>query len=251
MNIVRSRSELNSLKKNLSGTTSFVPTMGSLHSGHLSLVKCAKKAANNTIVSIYVNPTQFAPNEDFDSYPRDEKKDLEKLKSIDTDIVFIPSTADLYPDGLDSSYKTGESARGLETKFRPHFFNGVTNIVSRLFEAVKPNYAIFGEKDFQQLQVIKEMVTTYNMGTEIIGSPIIRDTQGLALSSRNQYLSEEELEIARQLNKVLRQDILLANMKKKLLDAGIHKIDYIEKRWDRILVAAWLGKTRLIDNIPT
>lgn len=230
----------------------FVPTMGALHAGHISLVDLAKKKSNCVVVSIFVNPTQFAPHEDFDSYPRTETEDAEKLDAAGVDVLFLPSISVMYPNGRDSTIKAGTAASGLESDFRPHFFDGVVNIVYRLFQAVKPDVAIFGEKDYQQLQVIREMVETHALPIQIIGAQIARDSFGLALSSRNAYLNAQELEIARQLNVILKNTVKSGDTeaaKKELLSLGFQKIDYIEIRDNRILAAAWLGKTRLIDNI--
>ncbi len=254
MIIARSKQELRhniALTRKEEKTIGFVPTMGALHDGHLSLIDLAKQHSNFVAVSIFVNPTQFAPNEDFDSYPRDEEADADKLKSAGVDLLYLPTQSELYPEGMDSDVKAGKAAQGLETDFRPHFFDGVVNIVHRLFDHVKPDTAIFGEKDFQQLMVIKEMVATLSLPIKIIGAPISRDGHGLALSSRNAYLSPEELKIARTLNKVLTQasqDQDLDNAKQTLLTQGFDKVDYIDARWNRVLAAAWLGKTRLIDN---
>lgn len=234
-------------------TIGFVPTMGALHDGHLSLVDLAKKNSDVVIVSIFVNPTQFAPHEDFDSYPRTEDFDAQKLKLAGVHVLFLPAEDVIYPDGLESSIKAGTAAKGLESDFRPHFFDGVVNVVHRLFSAVKPDIAVFGEKDWQQLQVIREMVDNLGLPIRIIGAPIARDSYGLALSSRNAYLSTEELGIARKLNVILRDTATKSGdtemAKRELLAAGFQKIDYIEIRGDRILAAAWLGKTRLIDNM--
>ena len=255
MDVIRTQAELStalSNRREQGEKIGFVPTMGALHEGHLSLVKHVQQHAECVVVSIFVNPTQFAPHEDFDSYPRDEAEDAQKLEDVGVDILFLPTEDVLYPTGYNSSIKAGDAARELETTFRPHFFDGVVNVVHRLFNAVKPDTAVFGEKDFQQLQVLKEMVESQNLPIEIIGAPIIRDEYGLALSSRNAYLSEDELNIARQLNKILRIAAKTQNIeeaKNVLLSAGFDKIDYIEQRWGRILAAAWLGKTRLIDNI--
>lgn len=257
MDIIRTQTELNtalSNRRKQGEKIGFVPTMGALHLGHLSLIQCAQQHSECVVVSIFVNPTQFAPHEDFDSYPRDEVQDAKKLENVGVDIIFLPTEGVLYPAGYDSNIKAGDAAQGLETIFRPHFFDGVVNVVYRLFNAVKPDIAVFGEKDFQQLQVIKEMVDSQSLPIEIIGAPIIRDEQGLALSSRNAYLSEDELNIARQLNQILSTTAKTQNIeetKNALLSAGFGKIDYIEKKWNRILAAAWLGKTRLIDNIAT
>lgn len=257
MEIIRTQADLDIALSNhheRGDRIGFAPTMGALHKGHLSLIQCAQQHAECVVVSIFVNPTQFAPHEDFDSYPRNEEKDAQKLKDVGVDILFLPTEGVLYPVGYDSNIKAGEAAQGLETTFRPHFFDGVVNVVYRLFNAVKPDTAIFGEKDFQQLQVIKEMVKHQNLPIEIIGAPIIRDEHGLALSSRNAYLSESDLKTARKLNKILKTAVKTQNIeeaKNALIYAGFDEIDYIEKRWNRILAAAWLGKTRLIDNIAT
>lgn len=252
MIVVRTLHGLENAKAEYNGKMAFVPTMGALHAGHLSLVSLAQEKADFVAVSIFVNPTQFAPNEDFDSYPRDEAEDLKKLDDSGVDIVFLPTEELLYPDGHATNITAGEAAKGLETDFRPHFFDGVVNVVHRLFEAVKPDIAIFGKKDFQQLQVIAEMVENLGMPIEIIGAEIARDEYGLALSSRNAYLSDEELKIARTLNVVLRDAAKSGDFeaaKARLLENGFDKIDYVDGRWDRILGAAWLGKTRLIDNV--
>ncbi len=256
MKIIQTKSDLNYVlneERNKGRKMAFVPTMGALHEGHLSLIDIARQNADFVIVSIFVNPTQFAPHEDFENYPRAEEDDAEQLELAGANILFLPVEGEIYPDGHESLIKAGEAKEGLETLFRPHFFDGVVNVVYRLFETVKPDIAVFGEKDFQQLQVIKEMVETLELPIAIIGAPIVRDSYGLALSSRNAYLSVQERETARKFNKVLIQaasDGDLDNAKKALLDAGFDKVDYVEKRWDRILGAGWIGQTRLIDNIP-
>ena len=229
----------------------FVPTMGALHDGHLSLVDLAQKSADKIIVSIFVNPTQFTPDEDFDSYPRAVESDAAQLEARGVDLIYLPTIEAMYPDDvMESEIKAGAPAAGLETDFRPHFFDGVVNIVHRLFEQVRPDIAAFGQKDFQQLQVIKDMVNVQNMGITILGGEIVRDCHGLALSSRNAYLSESELGIARQLNVILRDPSIL-DKPQALLDAGFNKVDYVSLKpeWSRILAAAWIGKTRLIDNM--
>lgn len=237
----------------------FVPTMGALHAGHVSLMQLAREYADKVVASIFVNPTQFAPHEDFEHYPRQEAADMDKLEESGVDLVYLPLESGIYADGLEPYVQPGSAAEGLETLFRPHFFGGVVNVVERLFSHIQPDIAIFGEKDFQQLQVIREMVETYNMPIRIIGGPIVRDSEGLALSSRNAYLSPEELAVARQMNKILlriaslREPARLEAIQKApqdLLAAGFDKIDYVQPRWNRLLAAAWLGKTRLIDNVP-
>lgn len=224
----------------------FVPTMGALHEGHLSLVRLARERGDKVVVSIFVNTTQFAPHEDFDSYPRDLAGDIAKLETVGVDAVYSPGEGEMYPQGYESDIKVGEAAHGLETDFRPHFFDGVVNIVARLFDHVRPDVAVFGEKDYQQLRVICEMVTAQDMDIEIIGAPIARDEHGLALSSRNAYLSIAEVNIARQLNVIIKTS---DTPEADLLAAGFDKVDYVEQRWGRVLAAAWLGKTRLIDNV--
>lgn len=240
----------------------FVPTMGALHDGHLSLCETAAKNADKLVMSIFVNPTQFAPHEDLDSYPRTLERDIEKLNNQGIiDLLYAPEQADIYPDGADSAIKAGPAAQGLESDFRPHFFDGVVNVVYRLFTQVSPDIAVFGEKDFQQLQVVKEMVADQAMDINIIHGAIIRDDHGLALSSRNAYLTADELKTARMLNQIIYSvahgisegidpDEACKNATEMLLKAGFDKVDYIayNPTWSRILAAAWLGKTRLIDN---
>jgi len=252
MQVARSAAELDALiqtYKQEGRRIGFVPTMGALHAGHLSLVELAQKQSDVCVVSIFVNPAQFAPHEDFDAYPRDTDGDLAKCREAGVDLVYLPSVDDIYPNGQDSPLKAGAAAQGLESDFRPHFFDGVVNVVSRLFGQVQPDMAVFGEKDFQQFMVIREMVAGLGLPIEIVGAPIKRDSYGLALSSRNAYLSEEELTVARKLNKILRLADTPQEAETQLLAAGFDKVDYVSERWDRILGAAWIGKTRLIDNL--
>lgn len=291
MKIAKSLDEFQTQREGCSGRVGFVPTMGALHEGHLSLVRLASQHAQSVIVSIFVNPTQFAPGEDFEAYPRDLGTDLELLEAAGVDLVFAPQERDIYPRGREISVKAGAAAQGLESDFRPHFFDGVCSVVHRLFEIVRPDVAVFGEKDYQQLMVIREMVATQGLGIEIVGAAIARDEYGLALSSRNAYLSADEIEVARKLNVFLNSassrraakqaqisgihkdadsvgDISgsppsergkprrgddekegLNGLKAELIAAGFDKVDYIEERWGRILAAAWIGKTRLIDNV--
>ncbi|MFN3701673.1 MAG: pantoate--beta-alanine ligase [Alphaproteobacteria bacterium] len=241
----------------------FVPTMGALHEGHLALCEVARNAgrADALVVSIFVNPTQFAPHEDLDTYPRTLETDCAKLKARGVEMVYAPSINEIYPDGAAAYLKAGAAAHGLESDFRPHFFDGVVSVVHTLFAQVRPDLAVFGEKDFQQLMVIREMVKTQNLAIDILAGATIRDEYGLALSSRNSYLSAEELEIARMLNQIIfktADDIrngqppqtATANGRDMLENCGFDKIDYLafHEDWRRVLVAAWLGKTRLIDN---
>lgn len=263
MIITRSLEELSAAIDTLKAddkTIGFVPTMGALHDGHLSLMKIADKHADIVSVSIYVNPTQFAPHEDFDSYPRDIDGDIEKLKTAGVGLVYLPRTEDIYPNGPETTIKAGAAAQGLESDFRPHFFDGVATVVHRLFAQTRPDAAVFGEKDFQQLQVIKEMTTVHYPALKIIGAQTARDQDGLALSSRNAYLSPNELRSAKTMNKVLKdiaeadenqRNAKIENGKQTLKNAGFTSIDYLSVRpeWKRVLAAAWIGKTRLIDNM--
>ena len=244
-------------------TLALIPTMGALHDGHLALVEEGLKRVDKVIVSIFVNPTQFAPNEDFEAYPRTIDDDLEKLENLGISEVWLPETEDIYPNGPKTNIKAGAIAKPLEGEFRPHFFDGVVTVLHRMFILSKPDMAIFGEKDFQQLQVIKQMVQEQNIPVDIIGVPTMRDENGLALSSRNVYLNDDEYKIAIQLNKILTEmaegKINESQAHKKLQGAGFNKIDYCTLRNSknflpenptRVLAAVWIGKTRLIDNIP-
>lgn len=261
MIVVHSRAELEEQRARINGTLAFVPTMGALHEGHLSLCELAKKRSDNTAASIFVNPTQFGEGEDLDKYPRTLDTDLEKLEALGVSLVYVPQVDDLYPNGAAADMKAGSEAEGLESDFRPHFFDGVVSVVHRLFTQVKPDIAIFGEKDFQQQMVIREMVKDHDMNITIVTGETRRDEFGLALSSRNAYLSEEELGIARMLNQIMYGvahgisegvDIADAcnNAGVMLHECGFDNVDYVayKKDWNRVLVAAWLRKTRLIDN---
>ncbi|WP_414462101.1 pantoate--beta-alanine ligase [Hyphomicrobium sp. DY-1] len=255
-------------------TVGLVPTMGALHAGHISLVKLAKKKADKAVVSIFVNPTQFAANEDLSRYPRDEAGDLAKLAAADADLVWSPGVEEMYPDGFSTGVRAGSAAKDLEGAFRPCHFDGVATVCAKLFNQVTPDIAVFGEKDFQQLAVLRQMVRDLNMPLKLIGSPTKRDADGLALSSRNAYLSEAERKIAPALYaaiSALAKDVAngadipagVADAKRKVTAAGFTKIDYIEVRDAetlepastasgrpmRVLAACWLGKTRLIDNV--
>lgn len=251
-----------------------VPTMGALHEGHLSLVKLAAKKADRVVVSIFVNPTQFAPNEDLARYPRDEEGDLAKLATVVTDLVWSPDAAEMYGQDFATRIVPEGAAEVLEGLMRPHHFGGVATVCCKLFSQVTPDVAIFGEKDFQQLTVLRQMVRDLNLPLSLIGAPTKREKDGLALSSRNAYLSAQERGIAPALYGVISElaekivagaDIVtsVANAKIKLAAAGFGKIDYIavadaetlkpvtelSGRPLRVLAAAWLGKTRLIDNV--
>ena len=246
------------------GTIGFVPTMGALHDGHLALVRHAKSLCDKVVVSIFVNPLQFAPTEDLDRYPRDEAGDVIRLQSVGCDLVYLPTVDVLYPENFVSRIEMKGPALGLETDFRPQFFSGVATVVSKLFNQVRPDVAVFGEKDFQQLAVVRAMVRDFDMGIDIVGLPTIRESDGLALSSRNAYLTPEERAIAPKLHQALeriRDGGSIEQARADLTQAGFGQIDYIALRDAetlgepreghpcRLLAALWLGKTRLIDNI--
>ena len=248
-----------------------VPTMGALHDGHLSLVSQAREHSDRVVVSIFVNPTQFAPQEDFDAYPRALDKDLEKLGER-ADIVFAPHAREIYPDGHATMISVAGPAAGLETDFRPHFFSGVATVVTKLLIAASPDVAIFGEKDYQQLLVVKRLVHDLALPVTVIGGPTLREPDGLAMSSRNAYLSPEERQVAGRLNVILKGAALQArhgdlraveaSAIEALWSAGFSHVDYVAirdaqtlahiaalERPARILAAVKIGKTRLIDNM--
>lgn len=249
-----------------------VPTMGALHEGHVSLMRRALEHADRCVVSIFVNPRQFAPTEDLDKYPRQLALDLAKLEQAGVHLAFTPGVEEIYPQGFATSISVGGPSAGLETDFRPAFFDGVATVVAKLLIQAAPDLAVFGEKDYQQLCVVKKLCLDLDLPVEIMGSPTIRDVEGLAMSSRNAYLDPSGLEVARRLNKVLRRAAraleagadeasAMAAARQEILDAGFDGVDYVEAResvalarWrpgseGRVLAAAWLGKTRLIDNV--
>jgi pantoate--beta-alanine ligase len=248
--------------------------MGALHDGHVSLVRLAKRRATKVIVSIFVNPTQFAPTEDFGSYPRTWKSDLAKLTAEKVDLIWYPEVKAMYPDGFATRIAPeGPAIAGLEDRFRPHFFGGVATVVCKLFTQCRPDVAIFGEKDFQQLRVVTRMAGDLDLGIRVIGMKTVRERDGLAMSSRNVYLSLEERRLAPELYRAMKQSA--ARLKAgasieaataagtELITAAGFALDYFEVRHAetlapvtsaddgplRILVAAKLGTTRLIDNI--
>lgn len=251
-----------------------VPTMGALHEGHLSLVRLGRSRARRTITSIFVNPAQFAPTEDFDKYPRTFEDDLAKLATVGCDLVWAPPAKEMYPEGFATRIVPTGAAEGLETEFRPHFFGGVATVCTKLFTQSGASFACFGEKDYQQLCVIQQVVRDLDLPLEILPGATVREADGLAMSSRNRYLSADEraraVTIASVLGKVAaagrngRLEQAIAAGKSELTQAGFGVIDYLTVRdaetlkdWSpttgrpgRALVAAWLGKTRLIDNIP-
>jgi len=247
--------------------------MGALHDGHVSLVRLAKRRAKKVVVSIFVNPTQFAPHEDFGSYPRTLKADTAKLAAEGVDLIWNPDGKVMYPDGFNTTVNVeGPATAGLEDRYRPHFFGGVATVVAKLFSQVRPDFAIFGEKDFQQLKVVTQMARDLDLGVRVIGAPIMRERDGLAMSSRNVYLSAEDRKTAPVLFRTMKETAkrmragqivaeALAEGAQSITDAGF-KLDYLEARNAetlapitdiaspaRLLVAARIGTTRLIDNI--
>ncbi|HWA89209.1 MAG TPA: pantoate--beta-alanine ligase [Rhizomicrobium sp.] len=225
-----------------------VPTMGALHAGHLSLVEETRKRAGRVVVSIFVNPAQFAPHEDFDRYPRTLDTDAAKLGDR-ADLIFAPSVKEMYPDGFATRIDVGGPSEGLETDFRPHFFSGVATVVAKLLIAAAPDLAVFGEKDWQQLQVIRRLAADLALPVEIVGAPIVREADGLAMSSRNAYLTPEQRKVAGRMNVILRAARDADAAKQALLEAGFDTVDYVAIRDGRILAAAKIGGTRLIDNM--
>lgn len=252
-------------------TVGLVPTMGALHEGHLTLVREAKRRADKVVASVFVNPTQFAAHEDLGTYPRREAEDAALLAETGCDLLFAPTVEQMYPEGFAARVEIGGPTAGLETDFRPHFFGGVATVVTKLLNQARADAAVFGEKDYQQLMVVRRLARDLDIPTEIVGAPTERDGWGLALSSRNAYLSEDDLQIARRLNGVLAEAALKAASgepsanaeawaSSALLTAGFERVDYVAVRAadlssyragapGRILAAAWLGRTRLIDNM--
>ena len=255
-------------------TVALVPTMGALHDGHLLLVERARRRADRVVVSIFVNPAQFAPHEDLASYPRRMKQDLAALTRHGVNLVWAPPAEVMYPEGFATRVMPeGPATAGLEDAFRPHFFGGVTTVVAKLFNQCAPDVAIFGEKDYQQLRVITQMARDLDLAIKIVGAPIVREKDGLAMSSRNVYLSPQERRAAPALYRALKDCAekirkgasvpdTLAQGRDTIRSAGF-ALDYLEARQEdslqpvaspgdgaiRLLVAAKIGKTRLIDNI--
>jgi pantoate--beta-alanine ligase len=285
-------------------TVALVPTMGALHPGHLALLRRAAKEADRKLVSIFVNPGQFGPSEDLARYPRDEAGDLAKLAAVGCDLVWAPTVADMYPEGFATRIVPGGPALGLETDHRPHFLGGVATVCCKLFSASTPDIAVFGEKDYQQLCVVRQMVRDLDLPLRVVAESTVREADGLALSSRNAYLDAEERAIAPALHRILAEvarkaadavrgkgsaparrprpapllpdprlanaepqlpalDAICEDARQALLAAGFARVDYVAVREAetlkvvsavterplRVLGAAWLGTTRLIDNV--
>jgi pantoate--beta-alanine ligase len=252
----------------------FVPTMGALHDGHMSLVRLAKAHCDRVVASVFVNPRQFAEGEDLDAYPRTMMEDAEKLTDARCDLIYLPSDAVMYPEGYSASVSLKGPALGLESEARPHFFDGVATVVAKLFNQVRPDMAFFGEKDYQQLLVIRQLVKDLDFPVDIIGGETAREADGLAMSSRNVYLSPAERERAGRLNVILAEFAAAlaagtprAEAQQAALEAAretFDAVDYVEARCAaslaplgdgpidrnaRVLAAVRLGSTRLIDNM--
>jgi len=249
----------------------FVPTMGALHEGHVTLLREAREHGQRVVLSIFVNPTQFGPNEDLARYPRDLEGDLAKAAGAGTDVAYVPEPRDVYPPGYQTTVEVPELARGLCGPFRPGHFAGVATVVCKLFNVVRPDVALFGEKDYQQLAIVRRMVVDLDLGIEIVGVPTVREADGLAMSSRNTYLSPAERARALTLSRALfaardaaaggaRDGGRLVAQARAALD--VDRIDYVElvdadtlqtvtdiRRPAVLAVAAFVGRTRLIDNV--
>ena len=277
MNVVETVAGMDSARAALSGAVGLVPTMGALHDGHLSLVRKARADSDHVVVSVFVNPTQFGPQEDLQTYPRDMHRDLRLLEAEGVDIVFAPSTGEMYPPGFDEWVEVrGPLTATLEGAFRPQFFRGVTTVVARLLRIVQPHRAYFGEKDAQQLRVVRRMVREQGLPVEIVAMPTVREPDGLAMSSRNAYLSREErraalvapraLELARDMvERGGERDVarLKQALERHIRREPLVRIDYIAvtdcetleelaviERPALLLLAVRVGATRLIDNAP-
>ncbi|MDB5451471.1 MAG: panC [Caulobacteraceae bacterium] len=256
-------------------TVALVPTLGALHEGHLSLVRLGREKAGRVVASIFVNPTQFAPNEDFEAYPRNEARDAELLAAAGCDLLYAPTAGEMYPPGFSTTVTVAGVSEPLDGQARPHHFAGVATVVAKLLLQAAPDFGIIGEKDYQQLQVIRRLARDLDLAVEIVGGPTARAEDGLALSSRNAYLTEGERKIAPRMHQLLMEaaaalvgGAAVAEVEARglagLAQAGFGPIDYFEARNaenlaavdpgplsapTRLLAAAWLGKTRLIDNV--
>lgn len=274
MKIIRSLSEMKDLRQELSGTVALVPTLGGLHNGHIFHLKVAKKKSDVLIASIFLNPLQFSATEDLNSYPIDEKKDLKIFKKNGVDIAFLPDTVEMYGKGISTIVNPGKIAKVSEGKYRPGHFIGVATVVVKLFNLIQPHIATFGQKDAQQLQIIKNITQDLSLNVKIIEIPTIRDENGLALSTRNQYLNKAErksaceiyksLNMAKKLvdNKEFKTKIITENIRDFLKLDNLISIEYLEivdpttftsinilGKKNLLVIAVHIGKARLIDNI--
>jgi pantoate--beta-alanine ligase len=271
--IVRNSEELTRARGELQGRLALVPTMGALHPGHMTLIAEARDRADAVAATIFVNPAQFGPKEDFSRYPRQEEQDSRMLEEAGCDLLWMPSVADIYPAGFATTVSVSGVSERWEGEARPGHFDGVATVVAKLLLSVRPDVALFGEKDFQQLAVIRRMVADLNIPVEIVGAPTIREADGLALSSRNAYLSDEERQRAIALPEALkgaREAILggssvaqaLEDARNRLRDGGFSRVDYFAlvdaatlapldraEGEMRLIAAASIGTTRLIDNL--
>jgi pantoate--beta-alanine ligase len=276
MQVVTTVAEMRRLRARMTGGVGLVPTMGYLHEGHLSLVRRARADNDHLVVSIFVNPTQFGPQEDYQRYPRDPERDLRLLEQEGADVVFMPGVEEMYPQGFDAWVEVSESLTGrLEGAFRPGHFRGVTTVVAKLFNVVQAQRAYFGQKDGQQLAVIRKMVADLNMGVEIVAVPTVREPDGLAMSSRNAYLAPEERRAATVLWRSLcrarelfdggerRAEVIRGEMEAVLASEALARVEYvsvadaetlaeletIQDRAAMVSLAVRIGGTRLIDNV--
>jgi pantoate--beta-alanine ligase len=275
MQVVTTVAEMRRLRAQMTGSVGLVPTMGYLHEGHLSLVRCARADNEHLVVTIFVNPSQFGPQEDYQRYPRDPKRDLRLLEQEGTDVVFMPGVEEMYPPGFDAWVEVGESLTGrLEGASRPGHFRGVTTVVAKLFNVVQAQRAYFGQKDGQQLAVIRKMAADLNMGVEVVAVPTVREPDGLAMSSRNTYLSPEERRAASVLWRSLcrarelfdggerRAEVIRGEMRAVLASEPLAGVEYVSvadaetlaelESVDRaalVSLAVRMGATRLIDNV--
>ena len=273
MKIVRRIQEMRKLSlewRQQGKSAGFVPTMGALHDGHLSLIRRARSENNRVVVSIFVNPIQFGPKEDFKRYPRPWAKDVKLCREAGVDAVFVPSGPEMYPEGFQTKISVSALSQWLCGPFRPGHFDGVATVVAKLFNAVGPHKAYFGQKDYQQLQVVRAMVRDLNLPVEIVGCPTVRERDGLAMSSRNAYLSAPERRQASHLHGILRLAAKMiedgeksAFVLKKTMSKQLSRIDYVEvcdpetlaplrrigRRPVLLALAVRIGKTRLIDNL--
>ena len=274
MKVVRTIPEMKEARLALASPVGFVPTMGFLHEGHLSLVQNSKRDNISTAVSIFVNPTQFGPKDDFNRYPRDERRDLTMLEKAGADVVFLPSAQDMYPSGFNTWVDVLSITERLEGAVRPGHFRGVATVCNKLFNIVRPDKAYFGQKDAQQLAVIKKMVSDFNMNLDVVAVSTLREADGLAMSSRNSYLNPKEREAAAILYKALclgvkmieggehDAEVIKAAMSQLIQAQPVAKIEYISiadtvslqeleavRSQALVSMAVRIGKTRLIDNV--